>query len=132
MHTVGMNPNNSADVEPNQKLVKEDAAAGKASASARWAKLIEQQRDSGLSVSAYCRERGVSAASFFAWRRRLGGEAGAGGFKPVKLVSNGRGASARSDGVIELRLRGGRRLRVRHGFDRGVLVELVETLEALA
>jgi hypothetical protein len=125
MQTGGMNQNNSSGVESDQRPGGEDAAA-------RWRKVIEQQRQSDLSVSAYCRQRGVSAASFFAWRRRLGDEAGVGGFKPVKLVSDGRGQSERGDGVIELRLRGGRRLRVRHGFDRGMLVELVETLEALA
>jgi hypothetical protein len=118
-----MNQNNSAGVASDAKPAKEDA-------SARWAKLIEQQRQSELSVSAYCRQRGVSAASFFAWRRRLSGDPGAGGFKPVKLVSNGPGACARSDGAIELCLSGGHRLLVRRGFDRQLLVDLVQTMEA--
>ncbi len=58
-----MNQNNSAVVEGDQRPAKEDAAV-------RWRKLIEQQGDSGFPVSACCRERGISPASFFAWRRR--------------------------------------------------------------
>jgi len=118
-----MNQNLSPELESDQKPAKEDA-------SARWRKLIEQQRQSELSVSAWCRERGVSAASFFAWRRRLAG--GASIFKPVKLVSNGRGVGGKSDSTIELCLRGGRRLRMRKGFDSGVLIDLVRTLEGIA
>jgi hypothetical protein len=126
-----MNQNNSSGVESDQKPAREDAAA-------RWRKVIEQQRESGLPVSAYCRERGVSAASFFAWRRRLVGAAGAAEFKPVKLVSEARracGAEAKSrrvgiDSAIELCLTGERRLIVRREFDRDLLIELIRTLEA--
>jgi hypothetical protein len=124
-----MNQNNSPGVESDQKPAKEDAAA-------RWRKLIEQQQDSGLSVSAYCRERGVSAASLFAWRRRLVG--GASMFKPVKLVSEACRAcvaevkpAAAADSVIELCLAGERRLIVRRGFDPNVLAGVIRVLEGL-
>ncbi len=36
-----------------------------------WRGVIRDQETSGLSISAFCREREVSAASFFSWRRRL-------------------------------------------------------------
>ncbi len=36
-----------------------------------WRKVIGDHAGSGLSVKAYCRKRGVSEASFFAWRREL-------------------------------------------------------------
>lgn len=36
-----------------------------------WRGVIRDQEASGLSISAFCREREVSAASFFSWRRRL-------------------------------------------------------------
>jgi len=36
-----------------------------------WRGVIQDQQASGLSISAFCREREVSAASFFTWRRRL-------------------------------------------------------------
>ena len=131
----GMNQNTSAVVESEQKSPKEDAAS-------RWRKLIDQQRESGLSVSVYCRERGISAASLFAWRRRLrpaSGFPGAEMFKPVKLLTESKRRSAddaepvaiESPGVsfIELCLPGERRLIVRRGFDRGLLLDLLDALE---
>ena len=36
-----------------------------------WQGVIREQRTSGLSISAFCRKREVSEASFFSWRRRL-------------------------------------------------------------
>jgi len=131
--------------ETEQKPAKENAAA-------RWRKLIEQQRESGLPVSAYCRERGISAASMFAWKRRLrpAGALPVGQtFKSVKVVSETLGRSTEQpDGAIELpaasfvelRVCGGRcggrsperHVIVRRGFDRQLLIELVQALESLA
>ncbi len=36
-----------------------------------WRGLVRDQKASGLSISAFCRERKVPAASFFNWRRKL-------------------------------------------------------------
>jgi transposase-like protein len=36
-----------------------------------WGSLIEEQRRSGQTVSAFCREKGVSEPSFYSWRRKL-------------------------------------------------------------
>jgi hypothetical protein len=36
-----------------------------------WREVIGDHADSGLSVKAHCVKRGVSEASFFAWRREL-------------------------------------------------------------
>ena len=131
-----MNANHTSVEESEQKPTKESAAA-------RWRKLIDQQRESGLPVSAYCRERGLSAASMFAWKRRLrpAGELPVReSFKPVKLVAETLRASAeRSDGAIELRVCGGRcggqgperHVMVRRGFDRQLLLDLVQALESL-
>lgn len=117
-----MDQNTSAVSKSDQNPAKEDAAT-------RWGKLIAQQRESGLPVSAYCRERGVSAASMFAWRRRL--SRGAGMFKPVKIVASAAcSVRGQSDSVIELRLPGGRHLMVRRGFDRQLLLEVVDALES--
>jgi hypothetical protein len=122
-----MNQNNTTVEQSEQRPAKENA-------SARWRKLIEQQRESGLPVAAYCRERGVSAASMFAWRRRLSGAAET--FKPVKVVSGPAGCARevekQAGSAIELCLRGGRQLIVRRGFDRQLLAELVEAMESLA
>jgi hypothetical protein len=129
-----MDQNTSAVSQSDEVPPKEDAAT-------RWRKLIEQQRESGLPVSAYCRERGLSAASMFAWRRRLrtaSALSGAEIFKPVKIVSSAeRSAHGQSDSVIELSaasvielcLPGDRRLMVRRGFDRQLLLDVIDALE---
>ena len=36
-----------------------------------WRGVIQDQKSSGLSISAFCRERKVPAASFFNWRRKV-------------------------------------------------------------
>ena len=36
-----------------------------------WRGVMRDQKASGLSISAFCRERNVPAASFFNWRRKL-------------------------------------------------------------
>jgi hypothetical protein len=125
-----MNENNNSFGQWEQKPAKETAAT-------RWRKLLEQQRQSGLGVSAYCRERGLSAASMFAWKRRLrpGGERPvAQAFKPVKVVPETLGPSTEQSEpsdlpAIELRLRDGHHLMVRRGFDRQLLLEVIEALE---
>ena len=37
----------------------------------KWAELIRQQGQSGLSVRAFCRERGVGDQSFYNWRKQF-------------------------------------------------------------
>jgi hypothetical protein len=134
-----MNENNTSVEQSAQKPTKENAAA-------RWRKLIEQQRESGLPVSAYCRERGLSAASMFAWKRRLrpkGALPVEQTFKPVTLVPGPqrlvRDVEEQPDSptelpacFIELCLRGERRLIVRRGFDHQLLAELIQVMESLA
>lgn len=118
---------------------------GKPDTATRWRKLLEDQRASGLPISAFCRERGIAASSLFAWRRRLtrGSQET---FSPVVIVTEGKPRLRRrgdgGDGAggaielpaasfIELCLRGERRLLVRRGFDRRLLGEVIAALEAL-
>lgn len=42
---------------------------------AQWQDLIARAARSPLSVEAFCRGEGVSSASFYAWRKRLGAAA---------------------------------------------------------
>jgi hypothetical protein len=37
----------------------------------QWAKLIAAQRDSGVSIVAYCQQHDLAVSTFHAWRRRL-------------------------------------------------------------
>ena len=36
-----------------------------------WRQIIDGQRASGLTVAAYCRDRGIKDSAFYAWKRRL-------------------------------------------------------------
>src|SRR5690242_15410632 len=87
--------NTSVFPKPRQTQTREATAA-------RWRKLVEQQRASGLSVLAFCREHGLGAASMFAWRRRLAG--GAAMFKSVKIVQEPapHASASAGDASIEL------------------------------
>lgn len=120
---------------PGQPVKPPDAAT-------RWRRLVEDHRVSGMSVSAFCRDRGISQSSLFAWRRKLTGlGVGQETFKAVKVMTEAapprpsrRGADddGAARGAIELWLPGQRRLLVHRGFDRCVLLDLIEALEALA
>src|SRR4051794_38332193 len=93
----------------------------------KWHRLVERQRSSGLSVAAFCARHGVAVPSLYAWRRRL---AAAPAFVEAEVAEMPGGT--RSGGMIEVRLRGGRRLILRReDFDRELLVEVVAALEAL-
>lgn len=123
--------------------------------------MIRRQLASGLSVAQFCRQRGVAVSSLFAWKRRLGcvGIAATVPFVEARIVESGdggvvsaagsraadssvsgppgTGSAADPDGawwadVIEIRLRCGRRVRVGRGFDRGLLAEVIATLEGLS
>ena len=89
----------------------------------QWRRLIEQHERSGLTVTAFCERAGVSAASFYGWRRKLRDEVT---FAEVTLSTQ-----APSDGGgIELRLPGRRCVVVRPGFDRRTLLDLLDVLES--
>ena len=95
----------------------------------KWQHIIEAQRISGQTVTAYCRDHAIGQASFFAWKRRLRSTAPATGFIEVKAAPAMKPFLA--DG-IEVCLAGGRRLLVRPGFDRDLLAELIGVLEGLS
>jgi hypothetical protein len=82
-------------------------------------------------VAAYCQERGVTEGSFYTWKQRLRSTA-----KPKRLSKPAfvevTRSSAETAGMIEIRLRGERRLLVKRGFDRDLLIQVINTLEATA
>jgi transposase-like protein len=93
--------------------------------------IIDAQRSSGLTVAAYCLERGITQGSFYTWKRRLRSPAksnhsSAPAFVEVKPTN----ISASEE--IEICLPGERRLLVRRGFDRDLLIEVVHALEGVA
>ncbi|MGD0464529.1 MAG: hypothetical protein ABSB74_18745 [Tepidisphaeraceae bacterium] len=96
-----------------------------------WRQIIDGQRLSGLTVAAYCLERGITQGSFYTWKRRLRSPA-----KPNRLPKPAfvevKPPKTSAVDAIEICLRGERRLLVQRGFDPELLVDLVRTLEATA
>jgi hypothetical protein len=119
---------------------------GRVSREAFWREKIADQAGSGLNVSEYCRREGLSANSFYGWRRALhssgddgpGPRVGGGGegvvFAP--LVVSGRGGGGIGAAVVaerecglEVVLPGGLVLRVHPSFDAATLTRLVAALD---
>lgn len=57
-----------------------------------WQRRMERFEAAQQSVAEFCRKEGVSAPSFYQWRKRLAGRSrlaeGAAGFRPVRLVGS--------------------------------------------
>jgi len=115
-----------------------------------WREKIAEQAGSGLSVSAYCRREGLSANSFYGWRRALlsSGDEGPGPgvsgqsrpgvvdgvFAPLVVSGPGGGgiggeAVAERECGLEVVLPCGLFVRVRPGFDAATLTRLVAALD---
>ena len=98
----------------------------------KWRGLVAEQKQSGESVAAFRRERGVPASQMFSWKRRLR-EAEAAKFVAVEVASTGetrRRVGIEQSGAIEVRLVRGRSLVVEPGFDAHHLRALLAALEA--
>ena len=89
----------------------------------KWKELIREQQQSGLSVSAFCRDRGFSDQALYYWRRRLSGR------EPVRfaLVATD-AATTTGPAPIELLLVSGDRLRIAPGTDALTLRTVVNIL----
>jgi hypothetical protein len=92
-----------------------------------WAERIAAQQRSGMSVKQFCKERGLTECSFYAWRKRLQ-ERG-----PVRfaLVERSLGRQERTAAaVLELVLATGERLRIGTGVDTATLRAVLDVLRA--
>jgi hypothetical protein len=79
-----------------------------------WAERIAAQQRSGMSVKQFCKDRGLTEYSFYAWRKRLQ-ESG-----PVRFAlveRNARRQERTVEPVLELVLAAGERLRISPGVD---------------
>lgn len=94
--------------------------------------LLAEHAESGLSLAAFARQRGVSVRALYYWKGRLGTGVAARkpgsrrlSLAPVKLLPD-QGDAPR----LEIELRSGRRLRLFRGFDMGELPALIAVLES--
>jgi hypothetical protein len=98
-------------------------AIGAGTSEKKWMELIRQQQQSGVSVSAFCRDRGFSDQAFYYWRKRLSG------CEPVRFALVAAGAAAKRDQTpIELLLATGDRLRIAPGADAVTLRTVLNIL----
>jgi hypothetical protein len=100
---------------------------------AKWRGLVSEQKRSGQSVAAFCRERGLCAPHFFAWKKRLS-PATAEPFVEVRVAGAGQAGqpTAAHSRAIEVRLGCGRGVVVEPGFDADHLRALLAVLETRA
>src|SRR5271165_1630616 len=91
-----------------------------------WRQIIDGQRPSGLTVAAYCRDRGITDGTFYAWKRRVRSRAKLSRSSSPAFVEVKPPKTSASE-AIEICLRGERRLLVRRGFDPDLLTDLVRT-----
>ncbi len=96
-----------------------------------WEAVVRRWREDGQSVRAFCRAEGLRESAFYFWRRKLARRAPP-AFLPVQVVAPARGrwGVAEATGGVEIVLAPGRTVRVRPGFDRQTLADVLAVLEA--
>jgi transposase len=92
-----------------------------------WAERIAAQQRSGMSVKQFCKEKGLTEYSFYAWRKRLQ-ESG-----PVRFALVERSVRRQertTEPALELVLATGERLRIGAGVDTATLRIVLDLLRA--
>ena len=96
----------------------------------KWRSLMAEQKESGQSVAAFCRTRGVREALFYYWKKQLQ-EVARSQFVEVKVAKPDLSQRhSRAGTTIEVRLRNGRSLMVAPEFNAGHLRALLAVLES--
>jgi hypothetical protein len=91
----------------------------------QWRERIAEQARSGVSIKQFCTERGLSAWSYYSWRKRLRDT------EPVRFaVVNRMGAPQAAEWNLELTLVTGERLHIGTGVDAVTLRTVLEALRA--
>jgi len=95
---------------------------------AHWQQIVDNQRTSGLNISAYCRENQIPTSSFYTIRRKLKErESFVGGFLELKLGKTPARSAAFSG--IHIRFDNNLYVDVERGFDPFTLGLVIETLK---
>jgi hypothetical protein len=100
---------------------------------AKWRALVSEQGESGLSVAAFCHQRGLRAWQFYEWKKRVR-EPETASFVEVQVAppAEPRLPAVEPSHAIEVRLRAGRSLVVAPGFNVDHLRVLLNVLESQA
>jgi transposase-like protein len=95
----------------------------------KWRSLIAEQKESGQSVAAFCRTRGVREALYYYWKKQLQ-EPVRPQFVEVQVAKADLRQRCSLGTTIEVRLRNGRSLMVAPEFNAGHLRALLAVLES--
>jgi hypothetical protein len=120
----------------------------------RWRAILDEHRESGLGVAAFCRLKAIPTSSFYGWRQKLDATVRASAAKPprrqrasfvrVKMAQAGADSTLpaagspvgplaeREEASLAVVLRNGHRLLLGRGFDPQLLQQAVCALEGLA
>jgi len=99
----------------------------------KWRALVSEQSQSGQTVAAFCRDRGIRDSQFYDWKKRVReGEAAKFVEVKVKPSSEQRRPAPERYPAIEIRLNKGRSLLIEPGFDASHLRALLAVLETEA
>lgn len=91
--------------------------------------VLAELEDSGLGVLAFCRRAGIGRERLRYWKRRLSGGKSPSTkslLVPVRVIGT---RSTVDSQAIEIEVRGERTIRVGAGFDRELLLQVLEVLE---
>ncbi len=89
-----------------------------------WRKLIAEQEGGGQKVGAFCRERGITEASFYYWRKRLRKR----DLVQFALLETRPTDTGRTTSAFELVLTNGERLRIGSEVDAATLRMVLEVV----
>jgi Transposase len=99
----------------------------------KWRALVSEQSQSGQTVAAFCRDRGIRDSQFYDWKKRIHeGEAAKFVEVKVKASREQRTLAPKRYPPIEIRLSKGRSILVEPGFDASHLRALLTVLETEA
>jgi transposase-like protein len=99
----------------------------------KWRALVSEQSQSGQTVAAFCRDRGIRDSQFYDWKKRVReGEVAKFVEVKVKVPSEQRTPAPERYPAIEIRLSKGRSILVEPGFDASHLRALLTVLETEA
>jgi hypothetical protein len=92
-----------------------------------WAEHIAAQQRSGISVKQFCKERGLTEYSFYAWRKRLWKKDQV---RFALVERRGTRQERPAEAALELVLTTGERLRIGAGVDGATLRAVLDALRA--
>jgi len=112
--------------EPHSLAMAEPVADTKGRKAEQWRERIAEQERSGLSVKQFCEQRGLTAWSFYDWRKRFCDTSGLVRFAVVEHSAVRQQTEAGTE--MEVIFATGERLLIRSGADNATLGTVLRAL----